>query len=63
MNGLKEEYDKIILPLDANWDSDAMEAQAFAYLASRSLKSISYTWEKITGVRNEASGGLLNFPD
>jgi len=63
IKGLKEEYDDIILPLEAHWNSDAMEAQAFAYLATRSLKSISYTWKKITGVRNEASGGLLNFPD
>ena len=63
IKGLKEEYGDIILPLEAHWNSDAMEAQAFAYLATRSLKSISYTWQKITGVRNEASGGLLNFPD
>ena len=63
IKGLKEEYGDIILHLEAHWNSDAMEAQAFAYLATRSLKSISYTWQKITGVRNEASGGLLNFPD
>ena len=63
IKGLKEEYDDIMLPLESHWNSDAMEAQAFAYLATRSLKSISYTWKKITGVRNEASGGLLNFPD
>jgi 1,6-anhydro-N-acetylmuramate kinase len=39
-----------------------MEAQAFAYLASRSLKSLPYTWNKVTGVSSETSGGVINFP-
>lgn len=63
LNGLKEDFANILLPLEPNWNSDAMEAQAFAYLASRSFKGIPFTWEKITGVRNQASGGLLDFPD
>ena len=63
LNGLKEDFDNILLPLETNWNSDAIEAQAFAYLASRSFKSIPFTWEKITGVKNKSSGGLLDFPD
>ena len=63
LNGLKEDFNNILLPLESNWNSDAIEAQAFAYLASRSFKSIPFTWEKITGVRNQSSGGVLDFPD
>ena len=40
LNGLKEDFANILLPLEPNWNSDAMEAQAFAYLASRSYKGI-----------------------
>ena len=62
-NGIKEEFNEIILSLlDNNWNADAMEAQAFAYLASRSLKSLPYTWNKVTGVSSETSGGVINFP-
>ena len=63
LNGLKEDFDDILLPLESNWNSDALEAQAFAYLASRSYNSFPYTWEKITGIKNQSSGGLLDFPD
>ena len=62
LNGLKEDFGNILLPLETNWNSDAIEAQAFAYLASRSFKSIPFTWHKITGVRNKSSGGVLDFP-
>ena len=62
LNGLKEDFNNILLPLESNWNSDAIEAQAFAYLASRSFKSIPFTWKKITGVSNQSSGGVLDFP-
>ena len=63
INGIKEEFNEIIFSLhDNNWNADAMEAQAFAYLASRSLKSLPYTWNKATGVSSETSGGVINFP-
>ena len=62
LNGLKEDFENILLPLESNWNSDAIEAQAFAYLASRSFKSIPFTWQKITGVRDQSSGGVLDFP-
>ena len=62
IKGIKEDFENILFPLEDNWNSDAMEAQAFAYLASRSFKGFSYTWNKITGVRNESSGGLIDFP-
>jgi len=62
IKGIKEDFENILFPLEDNWNSDAMEAQAFAYLASRSFKGLSYTWNKITGVSNESSGGLIDFP-
>ena len=33
LNGLKEDFDDILLPLESSWNSDALEAQAFAYLS------------------------------
>ena len=63
INGIKEEFNEIISSLyDNNWNADAMEAQAFAYLASRSIKSLPYTWNEVTGVSSETSGGVINFP-
>jgi len=62
MQGIKEDHAYILQPLETNWNADAMEAQAFAYLAARSIKSIVFTWKKITGVKYAVSGGVLNFP-
>ena len=63
MKGISEEYSDILLSLDDNnLNADAIEAQAFAYLAVKSIKSLPYTFNKITGVNSETSGGLINFP-
>ena len=62
IKGISEEYNDILRSLENNWNADAMEAQAFAYLSARSFKSLPYTFNKITGVNSEASGGVLNFP-
>ena len=63
MNGICKEYNRILLSLDDNnWNADGMEAQAFAYLAAKSIKSLPYTFNKITGVHSATSGGLLSFP-
>jgi anhydro-N-acetylmuramic acid kinase len=63
MNGICKEYNRILLSLgDNNWNADGMEAQAFAYLAAKSIKSLPYTFNKITGVHSATSGGLLSFP-
>ncbi|MBF0247481.1 MAG: anhydro-N-acetylmuramic acid kinase [Alphaproteobacteria bacterium] len=40
------------------WDGDAMEAQAFAYLAVRSLKGLPITFPGTTGVGEPARGGV-----
>jgi len=63
MNGIFKEYSSIVFSLDDNnWNADAMEAQAFAYLAVKSLKSLPYTFNKTTGVNSATSGGVINFP-
>jgi anhydro-N-acetylmuramic acid kinase len=44
---------------DFGWDSQAIEAQAFAYLAVRSAKGLPLTFPGATGVREPATGGKL----
>ena len=41
------------------WDGDALEAQAFAYLAVRSLKDLPLSLPATTGVSKPVSGGTL----
>lgn len=42
------------------WSSDAMEAQAFAYLAVRSLKNLPITFPMTTGVEKPLPGGICS---
>jgi len=44
----------------AGWDGDALEAQAFAYLAVRSLKGLPLSLPGTTGVKTPVSGGKLH---
>lgn len=39
------------------WDGDAIEAQAFAYLAVRSRRGLPLTWPGTTGVSRPTAGG------
>ena len=41
------------------WSSDALEAQAFAYLAVRSLKGLPITFPTTTGVPQPRTGGVV----
>lgn len=41
------------------WDGDALEAQAFAYLAVRSLRGLPLSWPTTTGTAAPTSGGRL----
>ena len=54
----KIEY-KLLIAENLNWDGDSIEAQAFAYLAIRSLKGMPYTYKNTTGVKESSSGGVL----
>lgn len=42
------------------WNADAIEAQAFAYLAVRSLLGLPLTFPTTTGVRTPVTGGVLH---
>jgi anhydro-N-acetylmuramic acid kinase len=47
---------------DLGWMGDAIEAQAFAYLAVRSLKGMVLTFPGTTGVHRPLTGGVLAKP-
>ncbi|MDE2363097.1 MAG: anhydro-N-acetylmuramic acid kinase [Hyphomicrobiales bacterium] len=44
------------------WSADAMEAQAFAYLAARSYLGLPYTFPTTTGVSRPMTGGNIAKP-
>ena len=44
---------------DLGWDGDAIEAQAFAYLAVRTLRGLPLTWPGTTGVAAPTTGGRV----
>ena len=44
------------------WSADALEAQAFAYLAVRTLNDMPLTFPSTTGVREPMKGGVLVKP-
>ncbi|MBX9740632.1 MAG: anhydro-N-acetylmuramic acid kinase, partial [Beijerinckiaceae bacterium] len=45
------------------WSSDAMEAQAFAYLAVRSRMGLPLTYPETTGAPAPMTGGVRVEPD
>jgi anhydro-N-acetylmuramic acid kinase len=50
---------KVIAAEDAGFDGGAMEAEAWAYLAVRSLRGLPLTYPGTTGVREPVTGGVL----
>jgi anhydro-N-acetylmuramic acid kinase len=46
----------------AGWSADALEAQAFAFLAVRTLTNLPITFPKTTGVRSPLGGGVIARP-
>ncbi len=49
----------ILIAEDVGWDGDSLEAQAFAYLAVKSLYGLPFTFNSTTGVKKLISGGVL----
>ena len=45
---------------EAGLDGDAMEAEAWAYLAVRSLEGLPLTFPGTTGVAKPVTGGVFN---
>lgn len=53
----------VVTAEEAGFDGDTMEAEAWAYLAVRSLKGLPLTFPGTTGVTHPVAGGLLAEPD
>jgi anhydro-N-acetylmuramic acid kinase len=54
--------DRVIVAEDAGFNGDAMEAEAWAYLAVRSLRGLPITFPETTGVKAPVTGGILATP-
>lgn len=60
MAGLRARLGCPVDPVEAvGWEGDALEAQAFAYLAVRSLEGLPLTFPTTTGVAAPVTGGRL----
>ncbi|WP_099868198.1 anhydro-N-acetylmuramic acid kinase [Pararhizobium haloflavum] len=53
---------RVVTAEEAGLDGDAMEAEAWAYLAVRSLHGLALTWPETTHVKGPVSGGVLALP-
>lgn len=53
---------QVILAEDAGLDGDSTEAEAWAYLAARSMKGLPLTFPTTTGCREAVTGGVLARP-
>jgi anhydro-N-acetylmuramic acid kinase len=58
----EETAGKVLTAADLGWDGDALEAQAFAFLAVRSLRGLPLTFPGTTGAPRPLSGGRLHEP-
>ena len=58
----EETRGKVATAADFGWDGDAIEAQAFAFLAVRSLRGLPLTYPTTTGAPRPLTGGRLNEP-
>ena len=54
---------EVIVAEDAGLNGDATEAEAWAYLAVRSLKGLPLTFPTTTGCREPVTGGVLATPE
>lgn len=59
MQMLREILPNVVSAEDENLNGDSMEAEAWAYLAVRSLRGLSITFPSTTGVKVELTGGVL----
>jgi anhydro-N-acetylmuramic acid kinase len=60
MEALRRRLRASVRPVEqAGWDGDALEAQAFAYLAVRSVQGLPLSFPSTTGVSRPISGGRL----
>ena len=57
--GAERQGGEVLLAEDVGLDGDAMEAEAWAYLAVRSAKGLPLTFPTTTGCRQAVTGGVL----
>ncbi len=50
---------RVVLAEDLGWRGGAIEAEAFAYMAARSLRGLPISFPGTTGVRTPLTGGKL----
>ena len=63
MDCLRAALDAPVDPVEAvGWDGDALEAQAFAWLALRVVDGLPTSLPSTTGVREPTAGGAINRP-
>lgn len=63
MTMLQLELDCPVMPAETvGWDSDAIEAQAFAYLAVRVMRGLPNSFPTTTGVPTPIVGGRIAYP-
>ncbi len=63
MQRLRERlHGRVMAAEELGWDGDVVEAQAFAYLAVRSIRALPLTWPATTGVTEPTRGGQLWHP-
>lgn len=63
MDELRRRIGAPVLPVEeVGWDGDALEAQAFAFLAVRSLRGLPLTLPATTGAPHPLTGGTLHRP-
>ena len=53
---------RMVMAEDCGFDGDAIEAQAFAYLAVRSLKRMPISFPGTTGISEPLTGGIVSRP-
>lgn len=52
----------VVLAEDLGWRGGAIEAEAFAYMAARSLKGLPISFPGTTGVKVPLTGGVISYP-
>lgn len=63
MSGLSEALDGEVVACDTlGWQGDAIEAQAFAYLAIRTVRGLVTSIPETTGAKYDVQGGRLSKP-
>lgn len=64
MGHLRRVLDAPVEPVEAvGWQGDALEAQAFGFLAVRSLYGMPISYPQTTGVEKPTAGGECHLPD